>query len=300
MYYNEFQQLTVKHFISWAKKAHQNIVFYSEPNSNGSYRHLVTPLSCNLLDPTWINTLSKSHPKAYKLTSSQIMCLNFFEPFLGSNTNDSKMLFHVFLNEIQQHLNSITSGLNANEEVEVYKYEQNFLSSSIDLYIRTKDKYEYFCEIKYTEKEFGSFGGEKSASQTYYDKMLEVFNSKFKDSYNKRQDYIKQKNNATYLEDFFGIEDPIKETKKKLDFKGQNPRYSNYQINRNVILANSDKKYTVFIYPFIREDITLELENYKDQKNVVLIDWKNLSERFYKSGIYSNHYKEFHDKYIWW
>lgn len=210
------------------------------------------------------------------------------------------MLFLEFLDEVQQQLNNITSNINANDEVEFYRYESNFLSSSIDLYIRTKDKYEYFCEIKYTEKEFGSFGGMKSNNQTYTEKMQEVFNSKFKDSYNKRQDYIKQKNNATYLEDFFGIEDPINETKKKLDFKGQNPQYSNYQINRNVILANSDKKYTVFIYPFIREDITLELENYKDQKNVVLIDWKNLSERFNKSGIYSNHYKEFHDKYIWW
>lgn len=300
MYYNEFQQLTVKHFICWAKKIHPNIVFYSGPNSNGRYVHLKTSLSFNLLDPTWINRIPKFHPEAYKLTSSQIMCLNFFEPLLGSNAYDSQMLLHVFLDEIQQQLNSFSSGLNANDELESYGYERNFLSSSIDLYIRTKEKYEYFCEIKYTEKEFGSFGGKKSDSQTYYDKMLEVFNSKFKDSYIERQNFTKQKNNVTYLEDFFGIENSINETKKKLDFNGQNLQYSNYQINRNVILANSDKKFTVFIYPFIREDITLELENYKEQKNVVLIDWKNLSQRFYESGIYSIHYKEFHNKYIWW
>lgn len=303
MYYNEFQQLTVKHFINWAKTKPQNVVFYSGPNLNGSYIHLVTPLKCNLLDPSY--RILRPHLEAYKLTSSQVMCLNFFEPFLGLITSDTTLLFREFLNEIRKQLNDVSSSVDVNDVLESYEYERDFCSSSIDLYIKTIGGYEFFCEIKYTEKEFGSFKGE-AKNQTYVEKMLDVFNRKFKKSYDERQRFINETNHSGWLRDFFGIKDSESE-KKKISYDTSNLdnlKYSNYQINRNVILANSDKKFTLFIYPFIREDISLELDNYKNQKNVVLLDWKELSSRFIEASsekkVYCKYYTDFVEKYIWW
>lgn len=199
------------------------------------------------------------HMCAHHLNSSQIMCYNFFRPFVKGYKESAESLIEL----LQQKLKiTIDNPKNASckfeyeQKKEDWKWEYNNKQenegTSFDFYI-TSDCKEIFFEIKYTENGFGTCKNDKK-HKCKFDKLY------------------KRKIESSHV---------IKEEKKKeLCFETFR---KHYQLFRNVLRVICKNKYVVFIYPkdnsivhkqyenFVKEYIS---DDYKEQ--VRGIDWEYL------------------------
>lgn len=156
------------------------------------------------------------HMFAHHLNSSQIMCINFFAPFLLDN--DKKKI-------LKKVLESCCVGLRIgnNSEIEkaIFEYTPNKREgTNFDFFLEFSKGEKIYFEIKYTEAEFGSIKIDKLKPNRYIDKWENIYKSIAKG----------------YTQDEFYA-------------KGY------YQINRNIIAQETNKDYTVFIYPFDNENL---------------------------------------------
>lgn len=190
------------------------------------------------------------HPCAHHLNSSQIMCYNFFRPLIeGSNTASEKLikLFKPFCPTLFYEKNAIG----------FFEYEQDGESTNFDFYIKS-GKTEIFCEIKYTE---GNFGDKSNASSPTH----------FTDV------YVPLIKKCSHL------------WKREIDETGFMKKH--YQLFRNVLRATDENKYVFFICPKDREDLKKSYDNFKNEyikesvSNIGYITWEELISHAQEIGL---------------
>jgi len=196
----------------------------------------------------------KLHVDAHHLNSSQMMCYNFFRPYIkcdkGEKIEPQQELFDLIQNigiEIEYTPNAFCSFEYVQKDNEWENEGTNF-----DFYIRSGNK-ELFFEIKYTENGFGSFS-EKDASDTRKKKVKELYMPKIAS---------------------------CPTLQGKISSMGELGK--NYQIIRNVIRVQDNDKYVIFITDKNNPTTTKQLEQFKNtyiqkdwEKNIRFITWQEL------------------------
>jgi hypothetical protein len=218
----------------------------------------------------------KLHRYAHHLTSSQILCYNYFRPLMKGE----KLV-------VPDKLAACISVLkNANVLESQFEYEQKTPKwywlpknatreekegTNFDFYVNT-DKNEVFFEIKYTEQGFGNITDAEDKKK----------NGKYTDKY----EHLYKK----HLDDCIAIKN---EKKAKID-KAVFFKY--YQLFRNVIRIKSKNQYAVFIFP--EENTKCESEfkefiQFCNTENVIKIYWRELLDKTTKATGFDDKYFSF-------
>ena len=210
------------------------------------------------------------HIYAHHLNSSQIMCYNFFRPFVDKEMQE-KLIKLLKDNEVDI---DITQDIECRFEYENKEKEWddeqtgNSKKTNFDFYVGAGKK-EVFFEIKYTEQAFGDYKKEE----------IERHRVKYRDFYKEK------------IEKCPAIE-------PKIEF-GEVFR-KNYQLIRTVIRVTDHNKYAVFVYDERNENTCNQFKHFKDEYisdeykgNVIGITWQKLLE-----GLDSIHSEQFRDKYL--
>ncbi len=192
-----------------------------------SYAHILPKenLKSNFLEGVTILIDIHLHMYAHHLNSSQVMCINFFQPLICNN--DGKALLLTILEK--------TGAINLpqNARIEEVSFEKVFCSNedtNFDFYIKLVTGEQVFFEIKYTEDGFGKIHPDKNNPTKYQDKWGNIYKNHISSSL-----LLKEIN--------------------------QNDFYANYQIWRNVSFIKKESDYVVFIFPFENEKALKEIQN---------------------------------------
>lgn len=244
---------------------------------NGEYRgkiyaHILPEnmLHRNLLEGVHIPKGPKLHMYAHHLNSSQIMCINFFEPL--THDDKGKALLLAILDKAGTIKLPPNAKIAETSFEKVINREEN---TNFDFYIKLATGEQVFFEIKYTEDGFGKTHPDKNSPNKYMDKWDTIYKK--------------------HLEDSFLI--------------NEMPRrifYENYQIWRNVSYIKKEKDYVVFLFPFENQNALKEIQNTvktngKVFKNVNAIDWDWLTDIALElsNGMnYYQHFVDFKEKYL--
>lgn len=203
------------------------------------------------------------HSKAHHLTSSQVMCYNFFRPLI----DEPELLKSVF----QQWCPIPTADqLTAKFEYLADKEEK----TNYDFYMGNNNVHIY-CEIKYTEDDFGKKTGAKDFEQRvkFYENLLQVTS---------KQLWIKT-----------DIKDCLTH---------------HYQLFRNALSAKGPNDYVFFICPKDREDLKSSYERFAEvylstygRQHVQFLTWEDLVNRarliFEKNQTF---FDDFEKMYLKW
>jgi len=222
------------------------------------------------------------HRYAHHLNSSQLMCYNFFRPYIehierpcdaGDKPNQD------LINLLVSHDISICLCDNAKCQFEYVNDEPEWRDegTNFDFYIESGKTKLYF-EIKYTEQSFG--GCEDDVNhKNKFEGSYKGFKGGYKD---------KIKNCPAIKEDL----------KKKIKFDADFRK--NYQLFRNVIRVNTPETYSVFIYDERNNSIDTRFNDFKKnyisdgyKNNVIAITWQTLVK-----NLESCHIKQFWMKYL--
>lgn len=219
------------------------------------------------------------HRYAHHLNSSQIMCYNFFRPYIKGTidkyfpTKDLVKLLH------DNGINiCLCDGAKCKFEYVNLEPEWEDEGTNFDFFLESGEKKIYF-EIKYTEQGFGGC------------KNDEKHKNKFEGNYMNFKGGYKEK-----IEECHAIKEGMKhEIKFDEDFR------KNYQLFRNVIRVINKKTYSVFIYDERNEIILTQFKNFRDnyisdeyKENVIAITWQELANKDLKS----DHREQFCKKYL--
>lgn len=231
-------------------------------------------LKCIADTKTFLLTSEQLHIYAHHLNSSQMMCYNFFRPFISEDGTPTRELFSI--------LQTVGIPVSFSDNARCFfEYEQeerewqgertnNSKGTNFDFYLRSGDV-EIFFEIKYTEDGFGKFSKDKNELLRHQNKFDSFYSDKLA--------------NCPAL-------------KKKVEY-GEEFRI-NYQLLRNTIRATSRNKYVVFVYDannphtyrqlnqFLSEYIAYEYKN-----NVIALEWQKLVIASHPNQIF-----EFWNKYL--
>lgn len=206
------------------------------------------------------------HRYAHHLNSSQLMCYNFFRPYIikeGRKTSPNDALIDLLSNYIA--INQSDDSECHFEYVQGGEYEGE--DTNFDFYLKS-DETEVFFEIKYTEAGFGKCEND----DRHKDKFERIYNGLIKKC-------PAIKDSITFNHEFC----------------------KNYQLFRNSIRATGKNKYVIFIYDennqycknqldeFLKKYIT---DDYKNM-NIIGITWQDLAHK-----LKSPHREEFIDKYL--
>ena len=206
------------------------------------------------------------HRYAHHLNSSQLMCYNFFRPYIikeGSKTSPNDALIDLLSKYIA--INQCSKAECHFEYVQGGEYEGD--DTNFDFYLKS-DETEVFFEIKYTEAGFG-----KCENDDRHKKKFErIYNGLIK--------------KCPAIKDSITFNDEFRK---------------NYQLFRNSIRATGKNKYVIFMYDennqyckdqldeFLKKYIT---DDYKNM-NIIGITWQDLAHK-----LKSPHREEFIDKYL--
>ena len=205
------------------------------------------------------------HPLAHHLNSSQLMCYNFFRPYIikeGGKTCPNDALIDLLSKYIA--INQRDDAECQFEYVQGGEYEGE--GTNFDFYLKSGET-EVFFEIKYTEEGFGKCENDEK----HKDKFARLYNGLIK----KCQAI---KDNISFNDEFC----------------------KNYQLFRNSIRATGKNKYVIFIYDennqycknqlneFLKKFIT---DDYN--MNIIGITWQDLVQK-----LKFPHKDEFIDKYL--
>lgn len=205
------------------------------------------------------------HRYAHHLNSSQLMCYNFFRPYIikeGGKTCPNDALMDLLSKYIV--INQCDDAECHFEYVQGGDYEGE--GTNFDFYLKS-GKTEVFFEIKYTEAGFGKCENDGR----HKDKFVRIYN---------------------------GLIKKCPAIKESISFNDEFCK--NYQLFRNSIRATGKNKYVIFIYDennpycknqldeFLRKFIT---DDYK--MNIIGITWQDLVHQ-----LKSPHKDEFIDKYL--
>lgn len=221
-------------------------------------------LSC-LKDKEFLIEQKDLHRFAHHLNSSQLMCYNFFRPYIEIEENKTRPN-DALINMLSKYIaiNQCDDAECHFEFVQGGEYEGE--DTNFDFYLRS-GKTEVFFEIKYTEEGFGKCENDENHK------------AKFKNVYQ-------------------GLIGNCNAIKKPILFDDEFRK--NYQLFRNAIRAIDKNKYVIFIYDdnniyckkqlneFINKFIS---EDY--QANVKGITWQELVNK-----IETDHIREFKKKYM--
>lgn len=216
------------------------------------------------------------HIYAHHLNSSQVLCINFFEPLL--HDDEGKELLHKILYYSLVANTLHNEDLPKDGKIIETTFEKVFdrkEGTNFDFYVKYATGEQIFFEIKYTEAEFGKTNPVKDDPDKYERKWKEVYENHLKDSY--------------YLADC-----------NKEQF------YDNYQIHRNVSYIKSEKDFVIFLYPEESENLTKEMtclyENYcKSHRFVCPHFWEDMlfnALLHSKDTTFYKHFLEFRAKYF--
>lgn len=213
----------------------------------------------------------EEHRFIHHLNSSQMMCINFFQPLFNDSEGES-----ILLNLLSQ---AMGISCPVPEKIDYRKFEYRPCEkerTSFDLYIKLSGDIEIYFEIKYTENCFGKTGSTKDNSNKYTDKWVDIYSA-----HNK---------NSLYLQNI-----------KQDDF------YRDYQIWRNISYVRNENNYAVFVIPHQNENLITELSRTvgfhgeKKFNNVKIVYWSDLTSsalELSRNTKYHQHFKLFNDKYM--
>ena len=217
----------------------------------------------------------KKHTYAHHLTSSQMMCFNFFYPLLKNN------LLSLILKQIDSSIDwgkpqgefEFLSKLERNQEqvlknVEDYKGLEGV--SNIDFHVTTNKGFQVYFEIKYTENSFDKFG-------------------------DKNQDFPKYMRKVNYLYR------PLWEN-SIISLKEDEYFVKHYQVMRNLVQCENNKTYVVFLLPEqnkrVWNEATIVKQELKIDKHCSILDWSDLTEQIKKESKLTEYYNRFEGKYL--
>ena len=203
--------------------------------------------------------LLKLHSKAHHLNSSQILCYNFFRPYIDENGGASQSLVDLLLNQGI----SIEKGAKC-----TFEYEDDLGDETqFDFHIKSGET-EVFFEIKYTENSFASYSKESSARTQYKERYAVQFG---------KQNCLVEKPQD---EDDF-----IKKAK------------NDYQLYRNTVRITDKKKYVVLLYPGENESVEKQAKEFVEtkvkpeyQENIKRVYWENIVDK--ESELYKKYFAE--------
>lgn len=237
------------------------ILLYNEPNK------LKIIEEYNLLNGLKLDTefSNKLHRFAHHLTSSQILCYNYFRPMIDENRHPNKELIDFFKKR----------GIYFSQDA-VCRFEYGGYEvfpkegTEYDFHIKDEEK-EVFIETKYTEETFGkAYKNKKSKDGSSHPE-------KFKNVYSKM---IKS---CACLKD-----------KKEIEL---DVFLNNYQLFRNVLRITDKSKYTVFIFPYQHSKLCKEYEQFKKNfinneysNNVIAIHWEELMKGKEESELFKKYF----------
>lgn len=203
----------------------------------------------------------KYHMYAHHLNSSQMMCINFFYPFIK---NEDKLI------DLISTILNIKFDIKPKITKKQFEYTPDGSNhTNFDFFLQFSTGEKIYFEIKYTEIDFGKTSPDK----------------KYPDRYD-----IEWNN-------FYKLQT---EASKYLNMISKNDFYKNYQINRNIAYIKDDRDYVCFIYPFDNDNLSNEMTSV-NFNNVFKIDWKdicNTAINIFKDTDYYNHFIEFKNKYL--
>lgn len=285
---SEFKELAQKHLADWIRKRNTDIQpgTYKSKHGDIKYAHILPLKEYNkgMRKDAIINAINEYHiltdgvelnlnvfPKnelhilANHLTSSQILCYNFFRLFLPEEICRSRQI--PITQQLQQWLHKTLPHIPSMSESAVCEFEykpDEKEGTSFDFCIHD-DKTTVLFEIKYTEDGFGKAKKD--------DKHEKKFDSTYRNLI-KDQNTVRSDVEMCYFLD-------------------------NYQLFRNAIRAN-DNTFAVIIYPEHNDKCKKEFESFRDNwllnsdsKRICAITWE---KAFSTSCIAMN--SELRDKYF--
>lgn len=223
-------------------------------------------LSC-LKDKEFLIERKDLHHFAHHLNSSQMMCYNFFRPYIEldekGKARPNKDLIKL-LGDCKLDIKTCNDAECQFEYVQGDEYKEE--GTNFDFYLRSGET-EVFFEIKYTEEGFGKC------------KNDEKHEEKFKKVY------------QGLIGNCDAIKNPVR-------FDDEFRKY--YQLFRNSIRAKDKNKYVVFIYDennnCCKKQLKKFRENYITDKykiHIIGITWQELTNK-----IETKHIEEFKGKYL--
>lgn len=209
------------------------------------------------------------HPSAHHLTSSQIMCYNFFRPLI----EDPQKLATVFHSLGATYIQAPECKF----EYVIDRSEQ----TNYDFYIDNKSAHIY-CEIKYTEAYFGKEC--RASIESWKDRQENLYPKLVKDTLKLWNDEVK------------------KDIPNFVDICMKN----HYQLFRNALSTKGDNDYVFFICPQESEGlqksytdfVTKYMSDY-GKKHVQFVTWEDLIKHARKEFTdKKDFFDAFEDKYL--
>ena len=215
----------------------------------------------NVLNGVKCDLLKKlsPHSKAHHLNSSQILCYNFFRPYIDENGGATQELVDRLL---EQGI-SIEKGAKC-----TFEYEDDLGDGTqFDFHIASGET-KVFFEVKYTENCFGEASSSDAAKRQY----------------------------KNWYEVQFTQQQCLKEVPADCeDFIANYTQH--YQLYRNAIRITDKNKHLVLLYPKENENVEKEAQLFYDQKinddykeNVHLVHWENIVDK--ESELYKKYFAE--------
>lgn len=216
----------------------------------------------NLLPGVYFDMLKKEklHSMAHYLTSSQIVCYNFFRPLLDKTGHPTEKLISMLKSKgIKLSENAIGEfEYNAPEYGRDGRKEQTEFDFHL---IDNTTGVEVFFEIKYTESEFGKWGRYSSEDN---------FNNFYRDMF------------ATC----YAVDSSIPTLE---EFKEQ------FQLFRNGLRVRRDNQYSIIVFPEANEKVKNEYIKFKSRithpENVFAWTWEELTKDEHDSEFYLKYFE---------
>lgn len=227
--------------------------------------------------------IGKVHQGARHLNSSQVMCYNFFRNLMKKEIVFDKTLgWRGFALLKLVDFMKEKCGIPISENAECFfEYEEKGEKSQFDFFISdSENETQIYFEIKYTESDFGPWTPPKSI------KSIDNHGIYLKEGYKKLIDAspnLTQDCKKRFLEEIDKYADP------KIDFN------KSHQLFRNVLKADNQNRYSIFIFPYENKHLNDQFELFKtnnlipDNNHIIRLYWEDLSD--YMTD-------EFYEKYI--
>ena len=205
--------------------------------------------------------VEKLHSMAHYLTSSQILCYNYFRPLLDNSGHPRDEFISMLKSKgINITRNAIGEfEYNANEYGRDGRLEQTEFDFHL---IDNTTGTEVFFEIKYTENGFGTWG-----------------------------EYASQENFVNFYEDMFKNCYALEKTIPDLE------SFSNcFQLYRNVLRVQRDNQYSIFVFPeentLVKEEFAAFEPKITKKANVFAWTWNELTKGYKDSEFYKKYFAE--------
>ncbi len=230
-------------------------------DKNDQYRKVV---QYNLLEGVKPDMLKigKLHSMAHYLTSSQILCYNFFRPLLDDSGHPTDR----FISLLKSKNIAITNNAVGEFEYNPNEYGKDRRHEHTEFDFHIVDDTtgtEVFFEIKYTENGFGHW--------------------------NKR--YATKDNFNNFYKDMFT---------NCLALNQQNPDFDdfcrNFQLYRNVLRVQRENQFSIFVFPEQNNKVKKEFKEFEDKiktkSNVFSWSWDELTKGVEETEFYKKYFSK--------